>query len=368
MEIRRLSDKLANNELDLRRQEETTMKSTLQNADLQTKLQLADIRRLTEETTVKDADKDLEIRRLQSQLANKDIEIIRLQESNFELRERERERLGPFLQSAAQSVQKGMSEAKAEQDCLSASERALESKEARIMIDTLPLVPPNHSTPSPSEDRESFAMTSGIEMIVRDDRWYCEDTGVLSLDYNEAADNEEKEAPEMHDNFNDNMASKTPSTHWRASPISGLQTGSFCPSEVQDNFNYSTISSLPWQTTSFGTAHTAAAAVPLPVNSAAAAAGVAAGAAAAISAAAISAAGPIYGQVLEEDAGVLPLNYHVPLTEPQVFYYSVYLLYWYKSTNTDTAAAAALFENTCCTIANVLELPQNYPVPLTAMD
>ena len=49
------------------------MKSTLQNAELQTQLQLADIRRLTEETTVKDADKDLEIMRLQAQLANKDI-------------------------------------------------------------------------------------------------------------------------------------------------------------------------------------------------------------------------------------------------------------------------------------------------------
>jgi hypothetical protein len=109
-------------------------------------------------------------------------------------------------------------------------------------------------------------------MIVRDDSWYYEDTGVLSLDYNEAADNEEKEAPEMHDNFNDNMASKTPSTHWRASPISVLQTGNFCPAEMQDNFNHSTISSLPWQTTSFGTAHSAAAAAPLPVNSAVAAA------------------------------------------------------------------------------------------------
>ena len=68
------------------------MKSTLQNAELQTQLQHADIRRLTEETTVKDADKDLEIMRLQAQLANKDIEIMRLQETNFELRERARER------------------------------------------------------------------------------------------------------------------------------------------------------------------------------------------------------------------------------------------------------------------------------------
>ena len=131
-------------------------------------------------------------------------------------------------------------------------------------------------------------MTSGIEMIVHDDRWCYEDTDVLSLEYNEEANNEVKEAPEMHDNFNDNMASKTPSTHRCASPISGLQTGSFCPSEMHDNFKYITISSLPWQTISFGTVHTVAAAVHLPVNSAAAAAG---------AAAAISAAGPIYGQV-----------------------------------------------------------------------
>jgi hypothetical protein len=57
--------------IDLRRQEETSMKSTLQNIRRlteETTVKDADnIRRLTEETTVKDADKDLEIRRLQSQ-------------------------------------------------------------------------------------------------------------------------------------------------------------------------------------------------------------------------------------------------------------------------------------------------------------